>query len=80
VIIRSLKCRGEGNANEVPGMGKDGERKGWGCDGNIGEPWVFTSESVEEGAQCHVGPSLWIPGRSRILSVCSTIAFRCPSK
>ena len=76
VIIRSWRCSGEGNDNEVPGIGKDGlAKKWWGLEPTIGELWIFRSVEV----RCDIALSQWIPGKSRILSVCSTMALRCPS-
>jgi len=46
VIIRSWRCNGEGNDNEVPGIGKDGVAKKW-LEPTIGELWIFTKGSVE---------------------------------
>lgn len=78
VNIRSWRCSGDGNDNEVPGIGKDGAKK-WGLEAIIGEPWIFSNESVEVRTRCDIALSQWIPGKSRMLSVCSTIALRCPS-
>ncbi len=38
VIIRSVKCRGEGKDNDVPGIGSEGDRKGCAWDVPSGEP------------------------------------------
>jgi hypothetical protein len=76
VIIRSWRCSGEGNDNEVPGIGKDGlAKKWWWLEPTIGELWIFRSVEV----RCDIALSQWIPGKSRMLSVCSTMALRCPS-
>lgn len=38
VTIRSVKCRGEGKDNEVPGIGSEGDRKGCAWGAPSGEP------------------------------------------
>lgn len=74
MITCNLKWNGEGIDSAIPGIWIEGEER-W-CDWNweLGEPVVADmSESVEPVGLYALQ---WIPGRSSILSVCSTIVFR----
>jgi len=82
-MMRSLLWSGDGRDIEVPGIGREGMRNGGGVCGNEGG-WrkvvgEFPTSWRDGRTLCERGPSQWIPGRSRIWSVCSTITFLWPS-